>query len=460
MVIGVKAHLSRGLAYSNLSKHQEAIQDFEQVDSLTEKYISQLEDLSDKLPVLLTQVKSWYLKGVSERSLKNHENSLKSLDKAIKLGKEYNKLVTESNQKHPIHNYYMTRGLIFNDQKNYEKSTKNFRKFIKLCPEEGNNNMELFIANHNLGIGLEKLDKEDEAFEAYSEAISHFGKVSDKEKQWKAHSGSLDTYYYRGLLSEKKESSMKCIADYDFVLRYNPNHLHAHQHRAAVLYHLKEYEQAIESFTKVIEHDPKDFTALFNRGMCYKFVGELAKSVIDFNQTTKVNPEFFKAYSELVRVLIKLDEKDPQRLIPLYTKSIELIEAGKVNKDDIPNDQSIGAIYFERGVQLVKDEKYQEAIDDFTSAIKKDGKFVDAYFNRANVYRRFLKKPEKALSDAEKVCELDETDVDGMMEVAMCLYDLDKVEDAKKQFERVLKTKPDHEPARRYLDYLNDDTEE
>jgi len=195
--------------------------------------------------------------------------------------------------------------------------------------------------------------------------------------------------------------------------------------------------------------------------MCSKFLGEPQKAIQDFKDTIKANDKYFKAYIELARLLNKSEKSQPKELIDLYTNAIDLLEGGNVSDEDKPDsDSSTAFIYFERGVQYNKMENYEKAVADFSKAIEFDSNFVDAYFNRALIYRRFLSQLDKSLADIERVIEMDPSDTSALLERGLCLYELDRLPDAKAQFEKVLALDSSNEAAKRFLEHIEGGQEE
>ena len=113
------------------------------------------------------------------------------------------------------------------------------------------------------------------------------------------------------------------------------------------------YDQAISSFNKTIETNPKLAVAYYNRGLAYDNKGLYDQAVSD------------------------------------YTKSIEL-------------NQRYADAYYNRGLIFDNKGLYDQAISDYSKTIEIDPKYLGAYNNRGFVY--FLKNDyDKAWNDFNKV---------------------------------------------------------
>ncbi len=124
--------------------------------------------------------------------------------------------------------------------------------------------------------------------------------------------------------------------------------LKTYLHLATVYYRMGDEMQTLNTCTKIIELDPNDGMAHYNRGSIYSNISMFDKALSDLNKTIELMPDYASAYNN-------------------------------------------------RGLVHEKMEHYDEAIDDFTEAIRLEESPV-AYFNRGNCYYE-LEKYEEALSD-------------------------------------------------------------
>src|SRR5579884_2226658 len=71
----------------------------------------------------------------------------------------------------------------------------------------------------------------------------------------------------------------------------------------------KRYDAAIESFTKAIAADPKDYAAHFNLALAYSLTGRNAQAASQYRETLAIKPDLYEAELNLGIVLLK--EKQP-----------------------------------------------------------------------------------------------------------------------------------------------------
>lgn len=123
-----------------------------------------------------------------------------------------------------------------------------------------------------------------------------------------------------------------------------------------------------------------------------------------------------------------------------YENAIELI--GK--SIELNNNWEIS--YFFRAVANQTLQNFDEAILDYTKALKINPKMTDAYYNRAKILLE--KKDEnvdidKIIEDLNKALELDENFIDALFAMAAAKKKKGEYKSALEYLERLLKIQPD-----------------
>ena len=181
---------------------------------------------------------------------------------------------------------------------------------------------------------------------------------------------------------------------------YN-KHADAYFEEGMLFYKRMEYSRSIESFDKTLELAPygKDNNIVYyNRGMAYLKNRQYNEAIYDFSKAIEMTPASNKTlrYDIMVNRGEAYQKSDQMDLaVQDYSQSIDLM----------PEQKNIKYIYTNRAwVQYVRGN-YDEAIADFSDAIKKDPEFDSAYFGRATVWQR-KKDYQRALSDAKEAVRL------------------------------------------------------
>lgn len=118
-----------------------------------------------------------------------------------------------------------------------------------------------------------------------------------------------------------------------------------------------------------------------------------------------------------------------------------------INKSlELKNDWAIP--YFYRAVAYHAMAEYDEAMLDYTKAIKLDDKMTDAYYNRAKIIlsRKDIQNPDikKAITDLEKALELDPQFQDAYYAMAAAYKKLEDYHQSLVYLEKLLQIEPQH----------------
>lgn len=134
-----------------------------------------------------------------------------------------------------------------------------------------------------------------------------------------------------------------------------------------------------------------------------------------------------------------------------FEKAIELIE----KSIELNNNWDIS--YFFRAVANQALQNFDEAILDYTKALKINPKMTDAYYNRAKILLE--KKDEnididKIIEDLNKALELDENFIDALFAMAAAKKKKGEYKSALEYLEKLLKIQPDAIHARAFKKLL------
>jgi tetratricopeptide (TPR) repeat protein len=150
-------------------------------------------------------------------------------------------------------------------------------------------------------------------------------------------------------------------------------------------------QEAIGAFTKVIELDPKNEKAFYNRGETYRILGNFRLAIRDYDRAIELHPKDAKPYGPRGVAYGSLGEH--RQAIKDYDKAIEL-------------DPKDAEIYVARGISYRKLGNYQQSIQDYDQAIQLNLKDATVYFLRGFSYYN-LGNYWQAIKDYDKAIELD-----------------------------------------------------
>lgn len=142
------------------------------------------------------------------------------------------------------------------------------------------------------------------------------------------------------------------------------------------------FQEGIDYFTRVIDLNPNNYKAYYNRGFGYYYLKDYDKAQKDFEKALELKPDDPDTHNYLGLVYYFRED---------YRKSVEEYSLA------IQSNPQFATAYYNRGIARGQLKDYKGAIADFDLAIQYRSDYPDAYFNRG--LARFLK------GDRKKACE-------------------------------------------------------
>uniref|UniRef100_A0A0C9RGH3 TSA: Wollemia nobilis Ref_Wollemi_Transcript_28244_2339 transcribed RNA sequence n=1 Tax=Wollemia nobilis TaxID=56998 RepID=A0A0C9RGH3_9CONI len=193
-------------------------------------------------------------------------------------------------------------------------------------------------------------------------------------------------------------------------------------------YKKKDFETAIQHYTKAMELDDQDISYLTNRAAVYLEMGKYDECVNDCDKAVERGRELRSDYKMVARALtrkgtayVKMakSSKDFEPAIEAFQKALtehrnpdtlkKLNDAEKAKKELEQQeyfDPKLADEEREKGNEYFKQQQYPEAIKQYTEALRRNPNDPRVYSNRAACYTKLGALPE-GLKDANKCIELD-----------------------------------------------------
>ncbi|MFQ6052434.1 MAG: tetratricopeptide repeat protein [Candidatus Hydrothermarchaeota archaeon] len=221
----------------------------------------------------------------------------------------------------PIYNYNYGLGLIWIGR--LTEGVKYLKRFLKLAP------------NHKEAEKARRLIKEMPG--KLSET-----KLSIKEEQ------RLRKVFDRAkrLLFEK--NYLQAIKLYKTVLENRPDHKASTNDLGLCYIGLKDYEQALEYFNKILKKEPKDALALMNRATIYRELSLFDKMEADITLLSRQRPVF---YRDCIRVAVGLGRLRSDKL------ALRFFEMSYEKQKDDPD------LYYYWGIALANTGEIKKALE-------------------------------------------------------------------------------------------------
>lgn len=220
--------------------------------------------------------------------------------------------------------------------------------------------------------------------------------INDCTVAIKADSHNTIAYVQRGTVKLYQGDADGAIDDYTVALDLEPQNGELLRNRGMAYQNKGDHESALEDFTAAIALDARDDVGYTLRGQAKFEIDDIDGALEDFSQAIVLNPNNADAYAQRAFVRYKQYE-DLQTVIGDYTNAISRRE----NPDLLHN----------RGLLHRMNDQYEDAIEDYSVAIKLAPEDAEVYFNRAVAYKLQGNYPA-AIADYTRALALAPDDMD------------------------------------------------
>lgn len=305
-------------------------------------------------------------------------------------------------------------------------------------------------------------------------------------------SNDNDTKFQRGLDLVKRLKRIEAKQVFTELIEEAPEYGEAYFERAMIYKYFKEYDNAKKDFIQatrsrqissenkrtahfelsdikilnndftgaildlsiVINENPKDSEAYYQRGQCYQKTGNFKGSLKDINKAIELSPE--KKEYRLLRGLAKLE--------------LELYDDAILDFDTVLSENSEhGEAYFYKAYCEFKEgvsddfkhhkQHLHNAYDDYSQALKLDPELEVAYFNRGEIQME-LGHYIEAIADFKKALAINPNDLEAQFLKAMCNYHYGYEKVALKEFKGIVARDSLYSDAIYQIGYISYEFEE
>lgn len=95
----------------------------------------------------------------------------------------------------------------------------------------------------------------------------------------------------RGSLYLEQRNNARAIADFDQVIRINPQDAFAFNGRGSGYLDQKDYARAIQDFDQAIRIDPQFIDPFYNRAATHQATGDNARAIVDYEHALRIVPK-------------------------------------------------------------------------------------------------------------------------------------------------------------------------
>ncbi len=192
-----------------------------------------------------------------------------------------------------------------------------------------------------------------------------------------------------------KDSVMQTITKYNTILETDPNNVDALYNKAYLEYILGDIASAIKDYDLLVSIQPGNKEFYLNRGYLKHIINKREEALKDYDEALKIDPNYAFAYNNRGVALSELGRNDES--LTAYNRAIEI-------------NPNYSDAYYNRGNLMTKTNKDEEALEDYNAAIQLNPK-DSASFNNRGVVKRKLNFNVGALSDFSIAIKLDPEDI-------------------------------------------------
>ena len=279
----------------------------------------------------------------------------------------------------------------------------------------------------------------------YDEALKFLDSaISIEPKLYSAH-------YQKWLTLSAKWQLEDAIKSYDTTLTLEPWFLTAMTDKAMSLSKLWKHEESTQLLDQALSRDPADIYALHNKWFNQYLQGEYDAAVDFYDQALAYSGGFIRAHVH--KGIATADAGDYVMSLQSLDRALELWSGdylNRYNKWTILSD-----LWYQD-----KEWSYtQQALDHFNKTLALNPNFIDALVAKA-IVEFDLQKYEDALTTVNTALIKDDVNIDWLYYKWLILSYLDKPEESKAIFKKVLELNPAHGYAKQELDLLEKATRE
>jgi tetratricopeptide (TPR) repeat protein len=232
-------------------------------------------------------------------------------------------------------------------------------------------------------------------------------------------------YYAEGVRQFEQGKYDEAIDSFNKAIQQNPKLVDAYHYRGQAYYQTKRFENAIQDYNKVLQIAPQNAEAYHHRGQAYISSGKNDEAIADYTQAINLKPDFAAAYSDRAQAykaqgkealalkdLNQALKYDPGQAEGFYQRGISHQRLDQHTQAIADFSQTLqlnpkhAKAANSRGVSHQAIKNIPAAISDYTIAIKLDPNFAEPYCNRGALYLSQGRLPE-AQRDFDRCGKLD-----------------------------------------------------
>lgn len=333
-------------------------------------------------------------------AVKPDDNSAKSAIANIVANKftpeqKYNYMMLEANSNPQNYNLQYAYAYEMHKQKKYDEAITYYKRAMALNPKKQENYIniaQIYVLQNDYQSALDTLNQGIAQIPYGAELLTQ------KDTLLKSRAGQ--TY----------ETATKLYENADFkgalenYLKINPQTPEVQIAVANCYYELKDYQNAVLYYEKVLQNNSKNQDVLYVCAMSYNELGNQTKALELLNRILSLNSNNTNAKAAMSAIKSAMTAADLESAIEKYEQKDFTSALALLNKILSQNSKNTYALYY-KGLIFEEQKNQKEANAQFKLAIDSDNSFALAYYSYALGLDN-LEKYQEAVVNYDKFLEL------------------------------------------------------
>ena len=224
----------------------------------------------------------------------------------------------------------------------------------------------------------------------------------------------INALCFRGLAQMKTRRHDAALASFDKAIEIKPDFVEALANRATALLEMGRFEDALASFDQLLAIEPNHPITWNNRGNTLLALDRVEEAIRCYDTALALMPDLPEATGNRRRVLDALRGSNSRVADSAYTKGVLLMREGRFQDAVVSFDEAIeirpGFVdaLSNRATALSELKRYEDALQGFDAALAIDAEHAISWNNRANTLAA-MKRFEDAVGSYDRALLLSPT---------------------------------------------------
>ncbi|GAB3504519.1 hypothetical protein GCM10027341_34940 [Spirosoma knui] len=423
-------YLGRGKSYTKVKDYKEALRDLNESITLDFQNLEALESRADlyarinDFPKAAADLSVYLTVDPTNADILTRRATYRvRTNRTAEAFADYDEAIRISNQ-NP--RYYLLRGMLHQQIGACDKAEADFTEGINRSRRQA----DLYFQRGTAYICLQQYVA---AGADFTRALELGLNAADRRRI-----DSIATQFYRQ--SEQNVQLRKlpeALAQLTIALQVKPDYADAWL-AAGKIYSLQlQNAQADSALTSAIRFDPTNADGFYQHGLTKLRQGMFQEAIVDFRQTTTLQPTFYEASLNEAKAHVQLHQYDKAQAILATLRGLRK----QLEKRYPPT--FFADTYFLSGRCAYELRNYENALDQFEDALALTKDWAAVYTERGRAYEA-LAKPDRARDDYTKAAQLEPTVAAHYLPIGLLLEKREKFDDALEEYNRSQQLDRDH----------------